>query len=134
MAAHGAYVHGPHRHPLASQMRRRYKLEHLQQATKRLLCRKQLLRSMDAGSEMLLLAAAAQVLASTVALLVPARPCALAATALAALTAYRASAVLLALAACHGHVHARGAHALHFALALAALLAALLVAVVVAAH
>ena len=85
-----------------------------------------------AGSERLLRAAAAQVLASTVALLVPARPCAIAATALAALTAYRASAVLLTLAACHGHVHARSAHGLHFALALAALLAALLVAVVVA--
>ncbi|CAN6165093.1 unnamed protein product [Urochloa humidicola] len=82
-----------------------------------------------AGAELLLLASAAEVLASTVAVLAPARPCALAATALAVLTAYRASGVLHMLAACHGHLH--GAHGSHFVLLLAALLVALLVAVVV---
>jgi hypothetical protein len=82
-----------------------------------------------AGAELLLLASVAQVLASTVAVLAPARPCALAATVLAAHTSYRASAVLLMLAACHGHVH--GAHAFGFGIVLGTLFAALLVSVVV---
>nr|TKW20224.1 hypothetical protein SEVIR_4G071900v2 [Setaria viridis] len=86
-----------------------------------------------AASELLLLAASAQVLGATVALLVPAQVFAASGFLLGVLTAYRASDVVWKLVmACHGHVH--GAFAFHYWLFVAVLLAALLVGLVVASR
>lgn len=85
-----------------------------------------------AASEYLLLAASAQVLAATMALLVPAWPVAVLGSLVGCLTAYRATDVLWMLVACHDSPH--GALAFHFWLYYAVLWAAFAVAVVVSLH
>ncbi|RCV20652.1 hypothetical protein SETIT_4G074200v2 [Setaria italica] len=82
-----------------------------------------------AASEKLLLAASAQVLGATVALLVPARPVAVSGCFLGSLTASRAYDVLWMLVACHGHVH--GALAAHCWVFFVLLWVALLVGIAV---
>ncbi|RCV20653.1 hypothetical protein SEVIR_4G072100v4 [Setaria viridis] len=81
------------------------------------------------ASEKLLLAASAQVLAGTAALLVPARPVAAFGCLLGWLTSYHATDVLWMLVACHGHAH--GVLAFHFWVFFIMLFVVLAVSVVV---
>jgi hypothetical protein len=82
-----------------------------------------------AGSEKLLLAASAQVLGATVALLAPARASAVSGCFLGLFTAYRAMDVFEMLVACHGDVH--GAMAAHYWVLFIVMWVALLVGIVV---
>ncbi|CAN6202522.1 unnamed protein product [Urochloa humidicola] len=84
---------------------------------------------MRAASKHLLLAASAQVLAGTVALLVPARPVAAFGSELGWITGYHAADVLWMLVACRGHVH--GLLAFHYWIFFVLISAAPLVGVVV---